>query len=86
MQVRQVTDMIARLPMGGTPPRAALERLISRHGTRAVLFGMIAALIRPGRKRREKVLPISQLSPHMRRDLGLPPHIPAEPPRYWNHY
>ena len=72
--------------MGGVPPRAALERLIARHGARAVLFGMIAALIRPRRKRRENVLQPNQISPHLRRDIGLLPHIPAEPPRYWNHY
>jgi hypothetical protein len=80
--------MIARLPMGGIPPRAALERLIARHGARAVLMGMVAALLRPSRKRarREQVLQPRQLSAHMKRDLGLLSHVPAEPPRYWNHY
>ncbi len=80
--------MIARLPMGAVPPRAALERLIARHGARAVLMGMVMALLRPDRKRgmRHRMLPTEQISPHLRRDIGLLPHIPAEPPRYWNHY
>lgn len=80
--------MIARLPLGGVPPRAALERLIARHGTRAVLFGMIAALIRPSHRRirRGPVLQTDQISPHLRRDLGLLPPVPSEPPRYWTHY
>lgn len=74
--------------MGAAPPRAALERLIARHGARAVLAGMVLALLRPRRRRarRGTALPADRLSPHLRRDIGLLPHIPAEPPRYWNHY
>lgn len=63
------------------PPAETLARLIDRHGARAVLTALDAALTVRGRVRRQARRDTAALSDHLRRDIGLPPHAPA--PRHW---
>ncbi|WP_185968378.1 hypothetical protein [uncultured Paracoccus sp.] len=59
-----------------------MNKLIERHGTATVLFALIATIIRR-RPRRANGVPVTMLSPHLRRDIGLPPHC-EERPRHWD--
>ena len=60
-----------------TAPSVALRLLVDQHGVWAVLRALAAALLPPARE----VVRLDDLSPHMRRDMGLPP---VEVPRkYW---
>ena len=63
-------------------PSVAMRLLMDQHGVWAVLRGLMAALIRPRRVLpARKTVRLDDLSPHMRRDMGLPP---IEGPRkYW---
>ena len=60
-----------------TTPSVALRLLVDQHGVWAVLRALAAALLTPA----PEVIGLDHLSPHMRRDMGLPP---IEGPRkYW---
>lgn len=52
-------------------PLAGLTLMIERHGTLTVALAFLRAALTP----RPRVLPVegAGLSPHLRRDLGLPP-------------
>ncbi|WP_304616778.1 hypothetical protein [Paracoccus sp. (in: a-proteobacteria)] len=73
--------MIAELHPQASRLNPALHRLIARHGRMAVLWAMIRALLLPRRRRPRPPDPY-HLSPHMRRDIGLPPEPPTVP-RYY---
>lgn len=73
--------MIAQIPAHLLSPRPGVERLIDLHGKLPVLWALIRALLAP-RKRRPRPPDPYHLSPHMRRDLGLPP-LPPHVPRYY---
>ncbi len=64
--------MIADLNPQSARLRPALHRLIDRHGATAVLWTLLRALLMPRRRRPRPPDPY-HLSPHMRRDIGLPP-------------
>ena len=58
-------------------PAVALTLLVEQHGVWAVVRALIATVLRP----QPEVIRLDDLSPHMRRDMGLPP---IEGPRkYW---
>ncbi|WP_282602007.1 hypothetical protein [Paracoccus sp. PARArs4] len=73
--------MIAEMHPGHGPLMPAMHRLILRHGASAVAWAMLRALLMP-RKRRPRPPDPYHLSPHMRRDIGLPPEAPHVP-RYY---
>lgn len=73
--------MIAQLNPQVHSLHPALHRLILRHGARAVTFALFRALVIKRRKR-PRPPDIYHLSPHMRRDIGLPPQ-PPHVPRYY---
>lgn len=73
--------MIAQLPLRAASPRPTIDRLILRYGATAVLWAMIRALLLPRRRRPRPPDPYL-LSPHMRRDIGLPPREPYVPKYY----
>lgn len=73
--------MIATLPAQALTPRPTVETLIERFGAMAVLWATVRALLRP-RRRRPRPPDLYLLSPHMRRDLGLPPP-PVFMPKYF---
>lgn len=66
-------------------PTLALAGLVDRHGAGATLAALVAVLVGRARARRKSRLrarrDVTALSPHLRRDIGLPPHAPA--PRHW---
>lgn len=70
-------QMNALLNIVETTPSVALKQLVDQHGAWAVLRALAAALLP---KRREAVW-LDDLTPHMRRDLGLPPV--DSPRKYW---
>lgn len=72
--------MNSRLPARLLTPRTGLETLIDRHGATAVTWSLIRLLLLP-RKRRARPPDAAHLSPHMRRDIGLPP-LPPDRRRY----
>lgn len=57
------------------PVSAAVERLVSEHGARAVLAAVAMRLLRPV-PRRPATLQVAGLNDHLRRDIGLPPLDP----------
>ncbi|SET44430.1 hypothetical protein [Paracoccus homiensis] len=73
--------MIARLPARALTPRPSIERLIAHYGATAVLWATLRALMMPRKKRPRPPDPYA-LSPHMRRDIGLPPAEPHVPKYY----
>ncbi|RMC34286.1 hypothetical protein [Paracoccus alkanivorans] len=73
--------MIAQLPARVLTPRPTIERLIHRYGAMPVLWATIRALLMP-RKRRARPPDPYHLSPHLRRDIGLPPERPHVPKYY----
>ena len=63
------------------PARAArqlIEDAIAANGARRVLFAAVFALFRPPPAGRARPPDLSDLGPHLRRDIGLPmePHAP----------
>jgi hypothetical protein len=73
--------MIAELHPQAARLHPSLHRLIVRHGATAVTWALIRALLAPRRRRARPPDPY-HLSPHMRRDIGLPPE-PPHVPRYY---
>ena len=71
-------DQMNALVNENTPtPTVALTLLVEQHGVWAVVRGLISVLM-PARR---EVVQLDHLTPHMRRDMGLPP---IEGPRkYW---
>lgn len=67
--------MIATLPARVLSPRPGIETLIDRFGAMPVLWATIRALLLPRRRRPRPPDPYL-LSPHLRRDIGLPPEAP----------
>jgi hypothetical protein len=67
--------MYATLPARALSPRSSIERLIDRYGATAVLTATLRALVVPRRRRARPPDPYS-LSPHLRRDIGIPPEGP----------
>ncbi|NJM83548.1 MAG: hypothetical protein HC844_14685 [Tabrizicola sp.] len=61
---------------GRSPVSNAVEQLVSEHGFRAVLAALMLRLLR--RRKRAGSVDIERLSPHLRRDIGLPP-VELEP-------
>lgn len=58
-------------------PTVALQLLVAEHGVWTVLRAFLAVFLAPKRE----TVRLDSLSPHMRRDMGLPP---LEGPRkYW---
>ena len=68
--------MIAQATPRAAQLRPELNRLIRRHGTAPVIWALIRTLLLPRRRRPRPPDPY-HLSPHMRRDIGLPPEPPA---------
>ena len=60
-----------------TAPSVALRLLVDQHGVWAILRALAAALLTPPRE----VVRLEDLSPHMRRDMGLPPIESGR--KYW---
>ncbi|WP_265500208.1 hypothetical protein [Paracoccus beibuensis] len=73
--------MIAELHPQANSLHPTLHRLIRRHGATAVLWALVRALLLPRRRRPRPPDPY-HLSPHMRRDIGLPPVEPHVPRHY----
>lgn len=63
--------MFARLDQPGAMPDFEIQRLIARHGRRAVLLAMLRALRPQTRRRTRRIVNAHDLSPHLRRDIGL---------------
>ncbi|MBM3606227.1 MAG: hypothetical protein FJX25_16325 [Alphaproteobacteria bacterium] len=74
--------MIADLHPQSARLRPAIHRLIDRHGATAVSWALVRALLMPRRRRPRPPDPY-HLSPHMRRDIGLPP-LERHVPRYYD--
>lgn len=51
-------------------PVEALDALIARHGPLRVILALPAALLM---RRRERLILGHELSPHLQRDIGIPP-------------
>lgn len=75
--------MIANAPAQAISLRPKMENLLARHGTMPVIWALIHALL-PPRRRRARPPDLSVLSPHLRRDIGMPD--PPRAPRYWDHF
>lgn len=73
--------MIAKASAPAVPLRPELENLLTRHGTAQVLLALMRALLNP-RRRKTRPPDISTLSPHLRRDIGLP--VEAKAPHCWH--
>lgn len=73
--------MIAQYAPRAANARIGMQRLLDRHGTMPVLWALIRALLMPRRRRPRPPDPY-HLSPHLRRDIGLPPHDPIAPKYY----
>lgn len=73
--------MNAQIPMRVVTPRSSVERLINHYGAMPVLWATIRALLAP-RRRQPRPPDISELSPHLRRDVGLPP-VHEDVPKYY---
>ncbi|OJH45560.1 hypothetical protein IE00_04325 [Paracoccus sp. SM22M-07] len=73
--------MIAQMTPQAPALRPALHRLIARHGAAAVTFALFRALL-IRRRKRPRPPDAYRLSPHMRRDIGLPPAGPHVPKYY----
>lgn len=73
--------MIAQLPARAMSPRPSIDRLVVRYGAMPVLWATIRALLMPRRRRPRPPDPYL-ISPHMRRDIGLAPHVPHTPKYY----
>ena len=69
--------MNALLKSDETTPSVAMKLLVDQHGVWAVLQAL-AAVMMP--KWREEVR-LDDLTPHLRRDMGLPPV--EQPRKYW---
>lgn len=75
------STMIAHAHPRARDLRPDIHRLILRHGRASVTWALIRALLLPRRRRPRPPDPY-HLSPHMRRDIGLPP-APPHVPRYY---
>lgn len=71
--------MIARSSALAIPLRPEMENLLTRHGTMPVIWALARALLNP-RHRKTRPPDVSSLSPHLRRDIGLP--VEPETPRH----
>ena len=71
--------MNALLNSDETTPFVAMESLVAKHGAWTVLMAFVALLVR--RTDAEKQGRLDDLSPYLRRDVGLPPV--EEPRKYW---
>jgi hypothetical protein len=60
-----------------TAPSVAMKLLVDQHGLWAVLRALVAVLM----PMRRETVQLDYLSPHMRRDMGLPPV--DSPKKYW---
>ena len=60
-----------------TTPSVAVKLLVDQHGVWAVLRAFVVLVVRHERE----VVVLDHLSPHMRRDMGLPPI--EQPTKYW---
>lgn len=73
--------MIAKAPARTILLRPKIETLLAHHGTLPVLWALARALLNPRRRRPRPPDPY-ELSPHLRRDIGLPPEEPYIPKYY----
>lgn len=73
--------MIAKAPAQAIPLRPKMEILLARHGTIPVIWALARALLHP-RRRRARPPDLAELSPHLRRDIGLPP-VDRYVPKYY---
>ena len=62
--------------------RPGIDTLIEHFGAMPVLWATLRAMLRPRRRRPRPPDPYL-LSPHMRRDIGLPP-LPPHVPKYYD--
>ena len=60
-----------------TTPSVAVTMLVDQHGLWAVLVALVATMLRP----RREAVQLDDLTPHLRRDMGLPPI--EQPRKYW---
>ena len=60
-----------------TKPSVAIKLLVEQHGAWRVLRAFLALFLAP----EQKAARLGDLSPHMRRDMGLPPL--EQPAKYW---
>ena len=72
-----VNKMNALVNSEDMTPSVAMKLLVDRHGVWAVLRAFVALLLRPERE----AVRLDDLTPHMRRDMGLPPL--EQPAKYW---
>ena len=70
-------QMNAILKKDQATPSVAVRLLVDQHGVWAILRALAAALLTPTRE----VVRLDDLSPHMRRDMGLPPIESGR--KYW---
>ena len=70
-------QMNAILNNEDTPPSVAVRRLVDQHGVWPVMRALAAVLL----PKRGEVIHLDSLSPHLRRDMGLPPQEMG--PKYW---
>ncbi len=77
MAVDSCDQMNALVNKDETTPSVAMELLVARHGVWVVLVAFVALLIRPKRE----VVQLDDLSPHLRKDMGLPPI--EQPRKHW---
>jgi hypothetical protein len=69
--------MNALLNSEETTPSVAMKLLVDQHGAWAVLRALAAVLM----PKRREVVRLDDLTPHLRRDMGLPPI--DSPRKYW---
>ncbi len=72
--------MNALINSDDTTPFFAMESLVAKHGAWTILKTFLALLVR--RKGKEKQGRLDDLSPYLRRDVGLPPI--EGPLKYWH--
>ncbi len=71
-----MTDMT----VSHSPLDPVLAGLIDRHGTRAMLAALLRTILRHRRDRSRTRYSTRDLSPHLRRDIGLAEPFPGKAP------
>lgn len=72
-----VNKMNALANSDETTPSVAVKLLVDQHGLWAVFTAVMATLL----PKRREVVRLDDLTPHLRRDMGLPPI--EQPRKYW---
>lgn len=70
--------MIAKATLRRSMLRPRMKVMLAQYGVMPVLWALARALLAP-RRRRPRPPDLHELSPHLRRDIGLPPEAPHVP-------